>query len=55
MLMKRLDVTIQSFLYGEKGQGKEGEIAAAIKAQRLFLSEIPTRYSVRYFIYCDLI
>ena len=47
MLMKRLDVTIQSFLWGEKGQGKEGEIVAAIRAQREYLSEIPIRYNVR--------
>lgn len=45
--MKRLDVTIQSFLWGEKGQGKEGEIVAAIKAQRDYLSELPSRYNVR--------
>ena len=29
MLMKRLDVTIQSFLWGEKAQGKEGEARLA--------------------------
>ena len=52
MLMKRLDVTIQSFLWGEKGQGKEGEIVAAIRAQREYLSEIPTRYNVRNYYYC---
>jgi uncharacterized membrane protein YgcG len=46
MLMKRLDVTIESFLWGEKAQGKEGEIVAAIKAQRDNLSEVPTKYSV---------
>jgi hypothetical protein len=46
MLMKRLDVTIQSFLWGEKAQGKEGEIAAAIRAQRAYLSEEPTKYTV---------
>ena len=49
MLMKRLDVTIQSFLWGEKGQGKEGEIVAAIRAQREYLSEIPIRYNVRHY------
>jgi hypothetical protein len=46
MLMKRLDVTIQSFLWGEKAQGKEGEVVAAIQAQRRHLSEQPTQYFV---------
>jgi hypothetical protein len=44
--MKRLDVTIQSFLWGEKAQGKEGEIAAAIRAQRAFLSDSPPKFTV---------
>jgi len=46
MIMKRLDVTIQSFLWGEKAIGKEGEIVAAIQAQRQHLHESPTRYTV---------
>ena len=46
MLLQRLDVTIQSFLWGEKAQGKEGEIVAAIKAQREHMTEIPTKYNV---------
>lgn len=46
MLMKRLDVTIQSFLWGEKAQGKEGEVVAAIQAQRRHLTEEPCVYSV---------
>ena len=45
MLMKRLDVTIQSFLWGEQAQGKEGEIVAAIQAQRKHLQEEPMHYS----------
>ena len=45
MLIKRLDVTIQSFLWGEQAQGKEGEIVAAIQAQRKHLSAEPTRYN----------
>ena len=45
MLIKRLDVTIQSFLWGEQAQGKEGEIVAAIQAQRKHLQAEPTRYS----------
>ena len=46
MLLKRLDVTIKSFLWGDKAQGKEGEIVAAIKAQRENISEAPTRYTL---------
>lgn len=45
MLIKRLDVTIQSFLWGEQAQGKEGEIVAAIQAQRKHLQEEPVLYS----------
>ena len=44
--MKRLDVTIQSFLWGEQAQGKEGEIVAAIQAQRKHLQEEPMHYSL---------
>jgi hypothetical protein len=47
MLMKRLDVTIQSFLWGEKAQGKEGEIVAAIKAQRMNLKEAAMAYGTQ--------
>lgn len=46
MMIKRLDVTIQSFLWGEKAIGKEGEIVAAIQAQRQHLQENPTTYTV---------
>ena len=45
MLMTRRDVTIQSFLWGEAAQGKEGEIVAAIKAQRDNLTEESIKYS----------
>ncbi len=51
MLMKRLDVTIQSFLWGERAQGKEGEIVAAIQEQRKHLVEAPTYYTVNWFNY----
>jgi hypothetical protein len=46
MLMKRLDVTIKSFLWGEKAQGNEGLICAAIKAKRDHLSEVPVKYTI---------
>lgn len=51
MIMKRLDVTIQSFLWGEKAIGKEGEIVAAIQAQRQHLRDSPTQYSVSYYVH----
>lgn len=46
MLLKRLDVTIQSFLWGDKVAGKESEITAAIDAQRRYLQENATKYSL---------
>lgn len=49
--MKRLDVTIQSFLWGNQVQGKESEIVAAIEAQRQNLSAEPTAYTVRIPMY----
>ena len=47
MLLKRLDVTIQSFLWGASVQGKEDEILAVINAQRQHLTEVPATYTVR--------
>lgn len=44
MLIKRLDVTIQSFLWGKKAKGKEQDIEAAIRAQRQYLKEEPYFY-----------
>lgn len=46
MLLKRLDVTIQSFLWGASVQGKEDEILAVINAQRKYLTETPTHYKI---------
>lgn len=46
MLLKRLDVTIQSFLWGEKAMGVEGEIVAAIQQQRSALSPEVAPYTV---------
>lgn len=46
MLLKRLDVTIQSFLWGASVQGKEDEILAVINAQRQHLTEVPSVYTV---------
>ena len=47
MLLQRLDVTIKSFLWGEKAVGREGEIVAAIRAQRECLSATPHAYTVK--------
>jgi hypothetical protein len=44
--MKRCDVTIQTFLWAEKAIGKEGEIVAAIQAQRAHLVEEPSNFEV---------
>lgn len=46
LMLKRADVTLQGFLWGENVAGKEGEIVAAIQAQRKQLSEQPFKYSV---------
>jgi hypothetical protein len=46
MLLMRLDVTIQSFLWGASVQGKEDEVLAVINAQRQHLTEVPALYSV---------
>lgn len=46
MMLKRVDVTIQGFLWGANIAGKEGEIVTAIQAQRRELSEFPCQYSV---------
>lgn len=47
MMLQRVDVTIQGFLWGDGVAGKEGEIVAAIQAQRRELSEFPCKYTVR--------
>jgi hypothetical protein len=46
MLLKRMDVTIQSFLWSEQVQGREDEILSTIKAQRESIVEEPSRYTV---------
>jgi hypothetical protein len=44
--MKRLDVTIESFLCAKKAEGKEGDLVTIIKAQRDHLSKVPIKYTV---------
>lgn len=41
MLMTRLDVTIQSFLWSHKAEGREGEITSSISARRKALTTSP--------------
>ena len=46
-----MDVTIQSFLWGERSIGKEGIIVAAIKGKMEHIKELPTAYTVRNLCY----
>jgi Protein of unknown function (DUF2465) len=41
MLLQRVDVTVQSFLWSAKAEGREGEITAAISHKRRALSSSP--------------
>jgi hypothetical protein len=43
MLLQRLDVTIQSFLWSRKAEGREGEITSAISSKRKSLIPAPAR------------
>ncbi len=49
MLLKRLDVTMQSFAWSKQVQGKEEEVLAAISAQRSEFKDEPVPYTVRYY------
>lgn len=49
MLLKRLDVTIQSFLWSQKAGFDETEIKKAINAQLQYLSEKPRLFTVSHF------
>eukprot|EP01041_Mallomonas_annulata_P002712 gene2712-5339_t len=46
MLLKRLDVTIQSFLWGDRAKDREEEILTAVNVQRRHLTESTPRYSL---------
>lgn len=48
MLLKRLDVTIQSFLWSQKAGFDETEIKKAINAQLQYLSEKPRLFTVSH-------
>lgn len=46
MLLKRLDVTMQSFVWIEQAEGCENDVRAALDTQRKELVEAPLSYSV---------
>ncbi|KAJ8608908.1 hypothetical protein CTAYLR_005263 [Chrysophaeum taylorii] len=46
LLLKRCDVTIQSFLWGDKARGHESEIETSIRALRRRLSKTPVPFAV---------
>jgi len=47
MLMKRLEVTIESFLWSDKALMRETEIRSALRIQQSYLTETPMYYTVR--------
>lgn len=47
MLMKRLEVTIESFLWSDKASMKEIDIRSALRIQQSYLTEAPMYYTVR--------
>lgn len=51
MLLKRLEVTVQSFLWSEKVNSNEQEVRIAINAQQQFLNVIPANYQVSIDVY----
>ena len=50
MLLKRLDVTLQSFQWGQT-RGNEAEMAAAVEAKRRLMNEEPTDYTVTFHLW----
>lgn len=46
MLLKRVDVTIDSFLWGGRGKDRRTELLAAVDVQRKHLLEGASKYSV---------
>jgi hypothetical protein len=47
MLLKRCDVSVQSFLWGEAAQGNEDEIVSAISSRRDALGPDPPGFTVK--------
>lgn len=52
MLMKRMELSVESFLWSQKAEASEARIRAAVQAQQRHLSLAATRYQVRV-EYCD--
>lgn len=48
MLMKRMDLTVQSFLWSEKAQGCAEQIRQQVQARQRHLAVMPARYLVHY-------
>ena len=46
MLLTRVDVTLQSFLWSQKAAGREDEIGAVLRAQQQHLSAVTPEYKV---------
>jgi hypothetical protein len=47
MLTKRMDLTVESFLWSQKAAADEDRIRAAVAAQRQHLAAPPAKYEVR--------
>lgn len=48
MLLKRLDVTMQSFVWGRQLEGRESEVRAIIASKRSQLNDEPPSFSVHH-------
>jgi hypothetical protein len=46
MLVKRMEVTVESFLWSQKAEASAGSIRAAVAAQQRHLTQAPARYEV---------
>jgi hypothetical protein len=46
MLVKRMEVTVESFLWSQKAEASAGSIRAAVAAQQRHLTAAPVRYEV---------
>jgi hypothetical protein len=46
MLVKRMEVTVESFLWSQKAEASAGSIRAAVAAQQRHLTAAPVHYEV---------
>ena len=53
MMLTRLDVTIQSFLWSPQAQEREGEIVTSLKRQRSLLEDQPHEYTLLEVVRAD--